>query len=76
MWSVCRRRSEAVDGASDVGPRQARGLVAHVLADLGGQHDAVALAAGLEPVADDRFRFSADVARRPARVDVGGVDER
>ena len=34
----------------------------------------VALAARLQPLADDRLRLAADVARRPGRIDVGGVD--
>jgi hypothetical protein len=45
------------------------------LADLGGKHDAIALAAAFQPAADDRFRFAALVARHPRRVHVGGVDQ-
>ena len=47
---------------------------AHVVADLGGDHDLGALAARFEPVADDGFRLAALVALDPARIGVGGVD--
>ena len=35
----------------------------------------LALAALLEPAADDCFRFAAFMAWNPARINVGGVDE-
>ncbi|KAG1274334.1 hypothetical protein G6F64_015154 [Rhizopus arrhizus] len=38
-------------------------------------HHLVALAAAGKPFADQRFGFAALVARDPARIDVGGVDE-
>ena len=47
---------------------------AHVLAELGGDHDLVALAARFQPFADNGFQFAADMPRRPARIAVGGVD--
>jgi len=59
----------------NVGPRQADPAVAHVLADLGGQHDALALAAAPQPLADHRFALAAHVAGHPARVDVGRVHQ-
>ncbi len=42
--------------------------VAHLAVDLGGQHDAVALAVHLEGAADELLAFA-------LVVDVGGVDE-
>ncbi len=47
---------------------------AHVLADLGGDQHFVALAALLQPVADDCFGLAARMARHPARIAVGCVD--
>ena len=45
-------------------------------AALGGDQDLVALGRILlQPGADDRLRLAALVARHPARIDVGGVDE-
>jgi hypothetical protein len=46
----------------------------HVLADLGGNQNPVAFAAALQPVANNRFRFTSRAAGEPARVAVGGVD--
>ena len=46
----------------------------HLAADLGDQHDLVAIASRLHPLADDGFRFTTLMPRCPARIDVSGVD--
>ena len=61
-------------------PAKSRSL--RPLADLGCDHDLVALAAPLQPFADDRFGFAAAIARapsanrcRPCRCSRGPLDE-
>ena len=54
---------------------EALATLAHVHAQLGGQDHLVALAAAGEPLAQHGLGFAAAVAGRPARIDVGGVDE-
>lgn len=56
------------------GRRQVVVALPHVRSDLGQDLDVVALAARLQPLADDRLAFAAGVARNPARIGVGGVD--
>jgi hypothetical protein len=60
-------------GAQDVVLAQVFAF-AHVGADFGGDDDLRALAAALEPVADDCFRLAAGVAGDPARIAVGAVE--
>ena len=62
------------DRLLDIGGRQALPARPHRRADLGDDGDFAALAARLQPRADDRLGFAALVARRPSRIDVGGVD--
>ena len=57
------------------GSSRARRCRARGFADLGRDDDVVAVAARRQPLADDRLRLAAVVARHPRRVDVGGVDE-
>ena len=63
-----------LDGLGDVGGGKVRAPLPHVGADLGDDHDLVAVAARLHPPADDGFRFAALVAGHPARIDIGRVD--
>ncbi|MGY4318905.1 hypothetical protein ACVWW1_008232 [Bradyrhizobium sp. JR3.5] len=65
-----------LDGARDVVRLQADIAASHVHADLGGEDDAVAVAAHLHPLADDRLGLAAVMARHPARIDVGRIEER
>ena len=60
-------------GRGDVLRRKS--LALGMLRDLGRDHDLVAVAAALHPVADDRLRLTACVAGNPGRVGVGRVDE-
>ena len=62
-----------VGGGLDVDAGQPR--VLGVLADLGGDHDVGAVAARLDPLADDGLGLAALVARDPRRVRVGRVEE-
>ena len=59
----------------DIVGRQALAVRPHFLADLGGDDHPVAIAAALQPLADDGLGFAALVARGPARIDVRGVDQ-
>ena len=64
-----------LDGAHDVGPAARPLLIRrHLHAALGGDDHLRAVAAGLEPVADDGLALAAAVAGLPSRIDVGGVD--
>src|SRR5690606_12936210 len=45
-----------------------------IRANLGDEYDLIAIAAFLHPLADDPFRFSAGIARYPARIGIGGID--
>jgi hypothetical protein len=47
----------------------------HAAAHLGGQHEVVAIAALLHPLADDGLSLATLQPFGPARVDVGGIDE-
>ena len=62
------------DRLFDVGRRQALLARPHRRADLGDDRHFATDAARAQPVADDRLGFAALVARRPGRIDVGGVD--
>ena len=59
----------------NIARRQPLFAFAHRFAHLGGDDHLVALAALLQPFADDGFRFAAPVARRPAGRNVGGIDK-
>ncbi len=59
----------------NIARRQPLLAFAHRFAHLGGDDHLVALAALLQPFADDGFRFAAPVARRPAGINVGGIDK-
>ena len=61
--------------AQDVGLRKPLLVGRELDADLGRQNYFLAIAAALEPVAEHGLRLAAFVARHPARVHVGGVDE-
>src|ERR1700739_217505 len=50
-------------------------LSGNLRAYFGCDHDLVALAAALEPVADDRLALAALMARPPCRVAVRGIDK-
>jgi len=67
--TVCKRRSES---SAARGYKLSRSFLPrpHFHADFGGDDDLLALAAAFEPMADDRLRFAAAVARRPARIDI------
>jgi hypothetical protein len=64
-------------GADDVPSRES--LIVrtrpHGAAHLGGEHDALAVAACLHPAADDLLGDTSWIALGPVRVDVGRVDE-
>ncbi|MBP2480371.1 hypothetical protein J3A72_000663 [Stenotrophomonas sp. PvP093] len=62
-----------LDGRIDVvrGQAGAFGPLGH----LGRQHHLVALAAAGKPLADQRLRFAAGIARHPGRIHIGGVDQ-
>ena len=62
-----------VDGRRDVRRRQPRARAE--LADFRREHDPMALAALLEPLADDRLRFAALMPVDPGGIDVRGIDE-
>ena len=64
----------ALDRLLDIGRREASAALAEIRSDLGDHDDAVAIAAALHPFADDGLGFAAAVARRPARIALGGVD--
>ncbi len=64
-----------LDGALYVSGREALFVRRHLHAHLGGDDNLVALAAFLQPFADEGFRFAALVAGDPARIHVGRVDE-
>src|SRR5699024_11005665 len=63
----------AVDGGADVGGILS--LVIGMIADLRGDDDVVAVAAGGQPGADDGLGFAAGLPRQPRRVGFGGVEE-
>ena len=62
-------------GLTNVGGLEAAALWPHGLADLGGQHHAVALAAFAQPFANDGLGLATRVARHPNGVHIGRVDE-
>ena len=62
------------DRLFDIARRQALLARPHLRADLGDDRHRAAGAARAQPIADDRLRLAALVARRPGRIDVGGVD--
>ena len=64
-----------LDGRANVAFRQALSIRRHLGADLGGDHELVAIAAGLHPFADDRFRLAAYMAGHPGGIDIRRVDE-
>ena len=63
------------DRAQNISLRQAFHLRPHLQPNFCGNDDFVASATLLEPLADDRFRFTTTIARRKSGISVSRVDE-
>src|SRR3954451_22270424 len=62
-------------GPQDISLRQTFPMWIHLQPDFCGDDDFIASAALLEPLADDRFRFTTTIAGRESGINVSSVDQ-
>src|ERR1700740_3617085 len=63
-----------LSGAQDVGSGEPFGPIPHLHADFCSNDDVFSISISLDPVAENRLRFSAHMAGHPFGIDIGGVN--